>query len=66
MDVAHTGLALWVGGSLRLMHAPLVGDSVEISAEAIPERVRRIRGQDGIMVARPSPLPPFLRGGRGG
>jgi hypothetical protein len=53
MDVAHTGLALWVDGSLRLMHAPLVGDSVEISAEPIPARVRRIRGQDGIMVARP-------------
>ncbi|HSW28849.1 MAG TPA: N-acetylmuramoyl-L-alanine amidase-like domain-containing protein [Longimicrobiales bacterium] len=53
MDVAHTGLALWVDGSLRLMHAPLVGDSVEISAEPIPTRVRRIRGQDGIMVARP-------------
>jgi hypothetical protein len=66
MDVAHTGLAVWVDGKLRLMHAPLVGDSVEISAEAIPQRVRRIRSQDGIMVARPSPLPPSLRGGRGG
>lgn len=53
MDVAHTGLALWVDGTLRLMHAPLVGDSVEISAETLPARVRRIRGQDGIMVARP-------------
>ncbi len=53
MDVAHTGLAVWVEGSLRLMHAPLVGDSVEISAEPIPVRMRRIRNQDGIMVARP-------------
>jgi hypothetical protein len=53
MDVAHTGLALWVDGSLRLMHAPLVGDSVEISAEALPERVGRIRSQGGIIVARP-------------
>jgi len=53
MDVAHTGLAVWVEGSLRLMHAPLVGDSVEISAEALPARVRRIRTQDGVMVARP-------------
>ncbi len=53
MDVAHTGLALWVDGSLRLMHAPVVGDSVEISAEPLPARVRRIRGQDGIIVARP-------------
>ncbi len=53
MDIAHTGLAIWVEGSLRLLHAPLVGDSVEISAEALPARVRRIRTQDGVMVARP-------------
>lgn len=53
MDVAHTGLAIWVEGSLRLMHAPLVGDSVEISAEELSARVRRIRSQDGITVARP-------------
>lgn len=53
MDIAHTGLAIWVDGSLRLLHAPLVGDSVEVSAEALPARVRRIRGQDGIVVARP-------------
>jgi hypothetical protein len=53
MDVAHTGLAIWVDGTLRLMHAPIVGDSVEISTETLPARVRRIRGQDGILVARP-------------
>lgn len=53
LDVAHTGLALWVDGTLRLMHAPLVGDSVEVSAEPLAERLLRIRSQDGIMVARP-------------
>jgi len=53
LDVAHTGLALWVGGSLRLMHAPLVGDSVQISEEPLAARILRITGQDGIMVARP-------------
>lgn len=53
LDVAHTGLALWVDGALHLMHAPLVGDSVEISAEPLAARILRIRGQDGIMVARP-------------
>lgn len=53
MDVAHTGLAVWVDGTLRLMHAPLVGDSVEVSAEPLAQRVLRIRSQDGIMVARP-------------
>lgn len=53
LDVAHTGLAVWVNGTLRLMHAPLVGDSVEVSAEPLAARVRRIRSQDGVMVARP-------------
>jgi hypothetical protein len=68
MDVAHTGLAVWVDGSLRLLHAPLVGDSVEISGEPIPARVLRIAGQDGIMVARPSETAGLrvLKGGRGG
>jgi hypothetical protein len=53
LDVAHTGLALWVDGTLRLMHAPLVGDSVQISEITLAERVRGIGGQDGIVVARP-------------
>ena len=53
LDVAHTGLALWVDGTLRLLHAPLVGDSIQISEEPLPERIRRIAGQDGLMVARP-------------
>lgn len=52
LDVAHTGLALWVDGRLHLMHAPLVGDSVEISTEDLPARIRRISGQDGVIVAR--------------
>ncbi|HUF76813.1 MAG TPA: N-acetylmuramoyl-L-alanine amidase-like domain-containing protein [Longimicrobiales bacterium] len=53
LDIAHTGLALWVDGTLRLLHAPLVGDSVEISEVSLAERIQRISGQDGIMVARP-------------
>lgn len=53
LDVAHTGIALWVDGRLHLLHAPLVGKSVEISAVPLAERIRRIEGQDGIMVARP-------------
>lgn len=54
LDVAHTGLALWVNGTLRLLHAPLVGDSVQISEESLPRRIQRIQGQDGIVVARPT------------
>lgn len=54
LDIAHTGLALWVDGTLRLMHAPLVGDSVQISEITLADRIRGIDGQDGIIVARPT------------
>jgi len=53
LDVAHTGLALWVDGRLHLMHAPLVGSVVEISEHPLADRILRIEAQDGIMVARP-------------
>jgi hypothetical protein len=53
LDVAHTGLALWVEGALHLLHAPLVGDSVEISTVPLAERIQSIGGQDGILIARP-------------
>lgn len=53
LDVAHTGIAVEVDGRIHLMHAPLVGDSVQISEAPLAERIRRIDGQDGIMVARP-------------
>jgi hypothetical protein len=54
LDIAHTGLALWVDGKLHLMHAPLVGSVVEISTEPLADRIIRSAGQDGIMVARPN------------
>jgi hypothetical protein len=53
LDVAHTGIALWVNGKLHLMHAPLVGSVVEISQLPLAERIKAIGKQDGIMVARP-------------
>ncbi|HSH46223.1 MAG TPA: N-acetylmuramoyl-L-alanine amidase-like domain-containing protein [Longimicrobiales bacterium] len=56
LDIAHTGLALWLDGRLHLMHAPLVGSSVEISPRSLAARIIRIDGQDGIMVARPLPV----------
>lgn len=55
LDIAHTGIALWRNGTLRLMHAPLAGSHVQISEESLAERIARIGGQDGIMVARPLP-----------
>jgi hypothetical protein len=53
LDIAHTGLALWIDGALHLMHAPLVGSVVEISEIPLADRIQRIDGQDGVMVARP-------------
>lgn len=52
LDIAHTGLALWVEGELHLLHAPLVGSSVEVSELPLAERLQGIRAQDGIFVAR--------------
>jgi hypothetical protein len=53
LDVAHTGIAIWVGDQLHLMHAPLVGTVVEISERPLAQRIQGIRAQNGIMVARP-------------
>lgn len=53
LDIAHTGIAYWKDGRLHLMHAPLVGKSVEISELPLPERLQGINAQDGIMVATP-------------
>ncbi|RMH21129.1 MAG: DUF1460 domain-containing protein [Gemmatimonadetes bacterium] len=53
LDVAHTGIALRIGERVHLLHAPLVGDSVQISEVPLADRILRIRGQDGILVARP-------------
>lgn len=53
LDVAHTGIAVWKDGVLKLLHAPLVGSSVQLSDRSLAERIKSIGGQDGIMVARP-------------
>ena len=56
LDIAHTGIALWRDGRLHLLHAPLVGGVVQISEVPLAERIQQIRGQDGVMVARPMPV----------
>ncbi len=53
LDVAHTGIALWRGGRLHLLHAPLVGKFVEISEVPLADRILAIKTQNGIMAARP-------------
>ncbi|MFH1766069.1 MAG: N-acetylmuramoyl-L-alanine amidase-like domain-containing protein [Gemmatimonadota bacterium] len=62
LDVTHTALAYWQGSELYLLHAPLVGEAVEISRLPLAERILRQDGQDGIRVVRP--LDP-LGSGRG-
>ena len=53
LDVAHTGLALWRDGALHLLHAPLVGEAVEVSTLPLADRIFRLESQDGIRVVRP-------------
>jgi len=53
LDIAHTGIAVWKDGQLHLLHAPLMGGVVQVSEVSLAERIQRIGGQDGIMVARP-------------
>ena len=52
LDVAHTGIAVWHQGKLHLLHAPLVGKSVELSEQPLADRIVSIKAQDGIMVGR--------------
>jgi hypothetical protein len=53
LDVSHTGFATWVDGRLHLLHAPDVGQPVEVSSRPLAERIQAMRQQTGIMVARP-------------
>jgi hypothetical protein len=53
LDIAHTGIALRRDGVLRLMHAPLVGEVVQISERSLADRLLALSAQDGILVARP-------------
>ncbi len=62
LDVTHSALAYRdAKGVLRVLHAPLSGGVVEVTAATLPEYVGAIRRSTGILVARPqwaSPLPP--------
>ena len=45
VDIAHTGIAVWRDGELRLLHAPLVGKDVQLSESSLADRIVRIQGQ---------------------
>ncbi len=53
LDIAHTGIALRHQGRIHMIHAPLVGESVEITELPLAERILRLGAQDGVMIARP-------------
>jgi hypothetical protein len=54
LDVTHAAFAYRDrAGTLRVLHAPLSGGSVEITRTTLPEYVAAIRRATGIMVARP-------------
>jgi len=53
LDVAHTGIALREEGVTRLLHAPNVGQQVQITAGSLSAYLHAHKNQSGIMVARP-------------
>jgi hypothetical protein len=53
LDVVHTGFAVRKDGITYLLHAPLAGGNVELSARPLAERLQRLRGQSGVIIARP-------------
>jgi Protein of unknown function (DUF1460) len=56
LDVTHTGLAYRDrAGVMRVLHAPLSGGVVQISAGTVAEYVAGLRTGTGIVVARPLP-----------
>ena len=53
LDVAHTGIAVREGGVTRLLHAPNVGQQVQITTLSLSAYLGAHEKQTGIMVARP-------------
>jgi hypothetical protein len=55
LDVVHTGFVVLRDGRAHLLHAPLAGGTIEVSALPLAERLQGIAAQDGLMVARAGP-----------
>lgn len=54
LDITHTGIAVRMGdGFIHLMHAPNVGEKVQISDKPLFEYIKGKKHHTGIMVARP-------------
>lgn len=55
LDVIHTGIVAFTEGTPRLLHAPLSGGAVMLSAEPLAAALRTRFGKAGLIVARPLP-----------
>jgi hypothetical protein len=53
LDCSHTGIAIWRKGKLRLMHAPVPAQKVQITNTALWEYLEKNKKQAGIIVVRP-------------
>jgi hypothetical protein len=53
LDVAHLGLAVRERGVVRLLHAPLSGGAVQLTATSLGTYLRRHAQHTGVIVARP-------------
>jgi len=53
MDIAHTGLAVESGGTIKFLHASLSAKKVELTDGPLAEYLARHATQTGIIVARP-------------
>ncbi len=54
LDISHTGIAVRLpDGTIHLLHAPDVGDSVRITSEPLERYLAKHSSHTGIIVARP-------------
>jgi hypothetical protein len=54
LDVAHVGIALWQGKSLRLLHASQKEGTVVISKKTLVDYLKSNKKFNGILIARQS------------
>jgi hypothetical protein len=52
LDCTHTGIAIWQGKELHMIHAPVPGSKVQISDMPLWEYLKKIKKDAGIIVAR--------------
>ncbi len=53
LDVSHTGLAVWEKKQLKLLHAPITGEVVQVSKRTLVEHLNSSQKYTGLLVARP-------------